>query len=484
MGESLRISPERVGVVHFVGIGGIGMSGIASILHELGYTVRGSDVAESLNVLRLRDMGIVISIGHSPENIQGASVVVVSSDIQNHNCELVSARHAGIPVVKRAEMLAELMRLKPAVAIAGSHGKTTTTSILGHVMDTCHMHPTIVCGGIIQAMGTNARVGSGDWVVVEADESDGSFIKLPATITIVTNIDPEHMSYYKDFGTLLRAFETFTENIPFYGLNVLCYDHPIVRQLSSSITDRRVLTYGLQTGADVLASNITMSADGCVFDLHLSGKTQTFNSELEPIYKGVEIPLIGHHNIQNSLAVISVAIELGLDMSQVCFALKTFRGVKRRFTWVGDYNDIKIVDDYAHHPVEIQRVLEAGKIAATGKLIAVMQPHRYTRLDDLFKDFAASFKDADMVFVTPVYAAGEEPIPGVDHHHLVESIRLSGVESAIAVESFDELVQQLSQVSQAGDLILCLGAGSITHWAAELPEALRQNDIKLKRVGI
>jgi UDP-N-acetylmuramate--alanine ligase len=484
MGESLRISPERVGVVHFVGIGGIGMSGIASILYELGYTVRGSDVVENLNVSRLRGLGINITIGHGAENIQGASVLVVSSDIRDSNCELIAARHAGIPVVKRAEMLAELMRLKPAVAIAGSHGKTTTTSILGHVMDTCHMHPTIVCGGIIQAMGTNARVGSGDWVVVEADESDGSFIKLPATIAIVTNIDPEHMSYYKDFGTLLRAFETFTENIPFYGLNVLCYDHPIVRQLSAQITDRRVLTYGLQEGADVRACNIHMSAEGCVFDLHLSGKAQSFHDGLESAYTGVEIPLLGHHNIQNSLAVIGVAIELGLDMTQVFFALKTFRGVKRRFTWVGEHNGVKVVDDYAHHPVEIQRVLEAGKIAATGRVIAVMQPHRYSRLNELFKDFSTCFTDADKVYVTPVYAAGEQAIAGIDHNHLVEAIKLSGVEDVTAIESFDDLVQKLSEVSEPGDIVICLGAGSITQWAPELPEALRQNDIKLKRAGV
>jgi UDP-N-acetylmuramate--alanine ligase len=484
MGESLRVSPERVGVIHFVGIGGIGMSGIASILHELGYTVRGSDISENNNVVRLRDLGIQIVIGHGAENVQGASVVVVSSDIKDSNCELVSARHAGIPVVKRAEMLAELMRLKPSVAIAGSHGKTTTTSILGHVMDTCHLQPTIVCGGIIQAMGTNARVGTGEWVVVEADESDGSFIKLPATITIVTNIDPEHMSYYKDFGTLLRAFETFTENIPFYGLNVLCFDHPIVRQLSSRITDRRVLTYGLQEGADILATNIQMSPDGCVFDLHLTGKAQSFHQELESAYTGVAIPLLGHHNIQNSLAVIAVAIELGLDMGQVFFALKTFRGVKRRFTWVGEHNGVKVVDDYAHHPVEIQRVLEAGKVAASGRVIAVMQPHRYSRLNDLFKDFAACFADADLVFVAPVYAAGEQPIPGIDHHHLVESIRQTGKDSVTPVESFDELVSKLLAVSQPGDVVICLGAGSITHWAAELPEALRQGDSEPKRVGV
>jgi UDP-N-acetylmuramate--alanine ligase len=484
MGESLRVSPERVGVIHFVGIGGIGMSGIASILHELGYTVRGSDISESLNVARLRDLGISITIGHGAENIQGAAVVVVSSDIQDTNCELVSARHAGIPVVKRAEMLAELMRLKPAVAIAGSHGKTTTTSILGHVMDTCHMQPTIVCGGIIQAMGTNARVGTGEWIVVEADESDGSFIKLPATIAVVTNIDPEHMSYYKDFGTLLGAFETFTDNIPFYGLNVLCYDHPIVKQLSSRITDRRVLTYGLQDGADVQACNVSMSPTGCVFDLHLSGKAQSFNSQLESLYTSVEIPLLGHHNIQNSLAVISVAIELGLDMGQVFFALKTFRGVKRRFTWVGEHNGIKVVDDYAHHPVEIQRVLEAGKIAASGRVIAVMQPHRYTRLNDLFKDFASSFSDADSVIVTPVYAAGEQAIPGIDHHQLVESIRQGGHPSVSTIESFDELVAKLLEVAQPGDIIICLGAGSITYWAADLPEAMLKADVKLQRVGV
>lgn len=482
MGESLRVSPERVGVIHFVGIGGIGMSGIASILHELGYAVRGSDINESLNVLRLRDSGIHIAIGHAAENIQGASVVVVSSDIHDTNCELVAARHAGIPVVKRAEMLAELMRLKPAVAIAGSHGKTTTTSLLGHIMDTCHMQPTIVCGGIIQAMGTNARVGNGDWVVVEADESDGSFIKLPATIAVVTNIDPEHMSYYKDFGTLLRAFETFTDNIPFYGLNVLCNDHPIVHQLASRITDRRVLTYGIEAGADVQATNISMSPDGCTFDVILSGKTQSLNSQLEPIYRDVAIPLLGNHNVQNSLAVITVAIELGLDMGQVFFALKTFRGVKRRFTWVGEYNGARIVDDYAHHPVEIQKVLEAGKIASRGRVIAVMQPHRYSRLNDLFKDFSMCFADADEILVTPVYAAGEEAIPGVDHHNLVEAVRMTGKHEVRAVEGFDDLVENLRDMIQPDDIVICLGAGSITYWAADLAHALADKK-ELRVVG-
>lgn len=472
MGESLRVSPERVGVVHFVGIGGIGMSGIASILNELGYMVRGSDISDSLNVQRLRDAGLHIAIGHAAENIQGASVVVVSSDIQETNCELVAARHAGIPVVKRAEMLAELMRLKPAVAIAGSHGKTTTTSLLGHVMDTCHMQPTIVCGGIIQAMGTNARVGSGDWVVVEADESDGSFIKLPATIAVVTNIDPEHMSYYKDFGTLLRAFETFTDNIPFYGLNILCNDHPMVHQLASRITDRRVLTYGLNEGADVRANNVSMSPDGCRFDLELSGKAQSMNSVLEGAYQGVEVALLGNHNIQNALAVIAVAIELDLDMGQVFFALKTFRGVKRRFTWVGEYNGTRIVDDYAHHPVEIQKVLEAAKVASRGRVIAVMQPHRYTRLNDLFKDFSACFADADEVLITPVYAAGENAIPGVDHHHLAEAIRTTGKQGVRAVEGFDDLVVQLHEMVQPDDIVICLGAGSITYWAADLAGSL------------
>ncbi|MBP6986556.1 MAG: UDP-N-acetylmuramate--L-alanine ligase [Alphaproteobacteria bacterium] len=482
MGESLRVSPERVGVVHFVGIGGIGMSGIASILSELGYAVRGSDVAESANVLRLRNNGIEVFIGHSAENVQGASVLVVSSDIKSNNVELVTARRSGIPVVKRAEMLAEIMRLKPSIAIAGSHGKTTITSILSHVMDTCHMQPTIVCGGIIEAMGTNARVGNGDWVVVEADESDGSFIKLPATITVVTNIDPEHMSFYKDFSALLAAFQTFTENIPFYGLNVLCYDHPIVKQMSSSITDRRVLTYGLNEGADVMACDIQMSAEGCIFSIKLSGKAQTFSSQLESFYQGVSIPLIGKHNVQNCLAVIAVAIELGLELPQVFFALKSFRGVRRRFTSVGEVNGVRIVDDYAHHPVEIENVLAAGRVAAKGRVIAVMQPHRYSRLNELYKDFSACFHQADQVFVVPVYAAGEPAIPGMDHHHLAESIRLSGVENTQSVDDFAGLVEKLSDVCQPGDLIICLGAGSITYWAADLPLALERCISELKRV--
>lgn len=484
MGESLRVSPERVGVVHFVGIGGIGMSGIAAILAELGYTVRGSDLAENANVLRLRDKGVQIIIGHSAENVQGASVVVVSSDIQSNNIELVTARHSGIPIVKRAEMLAELMRLKPSISIAGSHGKTTTTSILAHVMDTCHMQPTIVCGGIIEAMGTNARVGHGDWVVVEADESDGSFVKLPATIAVVTNIDPEHMTFYKDFGALLRAFETYTENIPFYGLNVLCSDHPIVKQMSANITDRRVLTYGLNEGADIWATHIEMSPHGSTFDLQLSGKAQTFNPNLESSYTKIEIPLLGKHNVQNCLAVIAVAIELGLELSQVCFALKSFRGVKRRFTLTGEVNGVRIIDDYAHHPVEIQNVLDAGRVASKGRLIAVMQPHRYSRLNDLYSNFVSCFSQADQVFVVPVYAAGEESIPGIDSPHLVESIRQSGKENVEFVNDFEGLVERLSQVCQPGDIVICLGAGSITHWAAKLPEALRQFTLEPMRARV
>lgn len=484
MGDCLRVSPERVGIIHFIGIGGIGMSGIAAILRDMGYSVRGSDISESPNVLRLREQGIEVIVGHDAMNIRGASVIVVSSDIQASNSELQAARSAGIPVVKRAEMLAELMRLKPAIAIAGSHGKTTTTSLLAHVMDTCHQDPTIVCGGIIEAMGSNARIGSGSWIVVEADESDGSFNKLPATIAVVTSIDPEHMTYYKDFETLVRAFGTFTENVPFYGLNILCFDHPAVGKLAESITDRRLVTYGLTEGADLRATNVTMSPEGSNFDLQCNGRAQSLSANIESVYHHIQIPLIGPHNIQNTLAVIAVALELGLDLDQVFFALKTFKGVRRRFTLVGKVEGASIIDDYAHHPVEIECVLRAAKIATgDGKVIAVLQPHRYTRLNDLFEDFSKCLATADLAVVTPVYAAGEQPIAGIDHHKLVKAVIENGFERVWAVENFDELVVFLNQHVVSGDIILCLGAGSITRWAADLLSALEISASIGQRVG-
>lgn len=484
MGDSLRVSPDRVGIIHFVGIGGIGMSGIATILFDMGYTVRGSDVSESPNVLRLRQQGIDVFIGHDSLNIRGASVVVVSSDIKSDNVELIEARSAGIPVVKRAEMLAEIMRLKPSIAIAGSHGKTTTTSLMAHVMDCCYQDPTVVCGGIIQAMGTNARSGTGEWIVAEADESDGSFIKLPATIAVVTNIDPEHMTYYKDFPTLLRAFEIFTENIPFYGLNVLCYDHPVVKQMADKITDRRVLTYGLDEAADVHATNIKMTADGSVFDLKLTGKASSLSQGVEFIYPHIETPLIGYHNVQNILAVIAVGLELGLNIEQIIFSLKTFKGVKRRFTIIGQARGATIVDDYAHHPVEIERVLESAKVATKGRVIAVLQPHRYSRLKDLFDDFANAFNHADHVIVAPVYGAGEDPIQGVDHLKLAKAIEKASCKSVQTIENYEDLVSSLDRTIQGGDIILCLGAGSITRWAETLPEAIDDAAVQAQHVNV
>lgn len=484
MGDYLRISPDRVGIIHFVGIGGIGMSGIASILKDMGYQVRGSDLSENGNVLRLRSQGIDVVIGHDPLNIRGASVLVVSSDIKPSNVELLAARSAGIPVVKRAEMLAEIMRLKPSIAIAGSHGKTTTTSLMAHVMDSCHRSPTVVCGGIIEAMGTNARVGSGEWVVAEADESDGSFIKLPATIAVVTNIDPEHMNYYKDVNALYGAFETFMENIPFYGVNVLCYDHPKVRQMSVKITDRRVVTYGLEQGADVRATNIQMTSEGSRFDLQLSGKATCLMSQVESNYTQVETPMIGFHNIQNILAVITVSLELGLDIEQIFFSLKTFKGVKRRFTKVGVVRGVEIVDDYAHHPVEIERVLQAAKVASQGRVFAVVQPHRYTRLHSLFDDFAAAFQDADYTIVTPVYSAGEEPIEGYDHCALATAVKKTSCQNTEVVENFEELVSCLDRNVRQGDIVICLGAGSITRWASSLVEALDEFAIHGQQMGL
>jgi UDP-N-acetylmuramate--alanine ligase len=469
----MRAMPLDIGVLHFVGIGGIGMSGIAEVLVALGYQVQGSDISDSPNVKRLRDQGVKIEIGHREENIKGSSVVVVSSAIQPDNPELLEARKLNIPVVRRAEMLAELMRLKWAIAIGGTHGKTTTTSLVGTMLEEAGFDPTVVNGGIINRYGTNVRVGGGEWMVVEADESDGTFTKLPAAVTVVTNIDPEHMEHYGDFDTLRAAFRQYIENIPFYGFAVLCTDHPEVQALVSQIQDRRLISYGTNLQADVRALNIKSTKDGSTFDVEFSSRLRGEESVLRDVF----LPMLGEHNVLNALSALSIAYEMNIAPPIMKSALKNFGGVKRRFTKTGEVNGITIIDDYGHHPVEIIAVLKAARMAVEdsgGRVIAVVQPHRYSRLQDLFEEFCTCFNDADTVLVSDVYEAGEEPIEGINSASLIEGIRGHGHKDVHALINGEALPSQVSDIAKSGDFVVCLGAGDITKWANALPEELKK----------
>jgi UDP-N-acetylmuramate--alanine ligase len=464
----MRKLPIDIGVIHFVGIGGIGMSGIAEILHNLDYQVQGSDISESPNVARLRNLGLRIFIGQKNENISGVSIIVVSTAIKSNNPELIAARKHQIPVVHRAEMLGELMRLKWSIACAGTHGKTTTTSLVASMLDAANLDPTVINGGIINSYGTNARIGDGDWMVVEADESDGSFNKLPATIAIVTNIDPEHLDFHGDFETLKKAFIDFITNLPFYGFAVVCFDHPVVREIVTQIVDRRVITYGSSEDADICVSNISSVAKGTCFDITLRDKNKT-SQEIN----NVMLPMFGKHNVLNALASIAVAFEMGLSEEVIRKSLEEFQGVKRRFTKTGEVNSITIIDDYGHHPVEIAAALDASRLAcAEGKVIAIMQPHRFTRLRDLFDDFCNCFQDADIVFITDVYAAGELYIDGCNSESLVEGINKSGQCKAFHLEDPVTLASRIAEIAIPGDFIIFLGAGNITTLAQALPKEL------------
>ena len=481
----MHIPTQTVKHLHFVGIGGIGMSGIAEVLHNIGYQVKGSDIAENVNISRLQTLGIQITIGHQAENIKDAQVVVVSSAVSPENPEVLAAKTLGIPVIQRAEMLAELMRLKLSVAISGTHGKTTTTSLVAALLDTADMDPTVVNGGIINAYNTNARLGTGEWIVVEADESDGSFVKLPSTLAIITNIDPEHMDFYGNFENLKNSFLKFIENTPFYGLGILCLDHPEVQSLIPLISNRRILTYGFDEKANVRATNLRMSAEYSTFDVDIQPlhhhsflvQKEIKNGGITALprrLKDIKLPMLGKHNIQNALSVIAVAQELGIDDETVRTAFKNFKGVKRRFTKVGVSGGVTIIDDYAHHPVEIQTVIEAAKQSTDGKIIAVVQPHRYSRLNDLFQEFSLCFKECDSVVVAPIYSAGEEPIPNISSKNLAEAIRNQGINQVFEIEDAKELPYIIRRIAQENDTVLCLGAGSITYWAAALPAQLDQ----------
>jgi len=465
----MRMLPIDVGVIHFVGIGGIGMSGIAEVLHALGHKIQGSDMAESANVERLRDKGIEVMIGHDAHNLDQARVVVISSAVKMDNPEVTAARAQRIPVVKRAEMLAELMRLKWAIAIAGTHGKTTTTSLIATVLDTARFDPTVINGGIINAYGTNTRFGGSEWMVVEADESDGTFTRLPASVAVITNIDPEHLDFYGDFEGVKAAFETFLNNLPFYGFAAMCVDHDETRALFERTTDRRLVGYGFSDEADIRGFDLEFDPDGSVFDVELKDPV---TGDVTRTLRRMRLAMPGRHNVLNALAAIAIANELKIHDDVIRKALASFGGVKRRFTKTGKVNGITVIDDYGHHPVEIKAALETAKTASRGRVIAVIQPHRYTRLEALFSDFCTCANDADIVLVTPIYAAGEPPIPNIDQQALVDGLKKAGVGDVHPVEDADDLADKLTSLAAPGDMVICLGAGTISAWANGLPAAL------------
>lgn len=460
----MKRSISNAGVIHFVGIGGIGMSGIADILINLGYKVRGSDLKENAMTTRLARKGVPIAIGHDAKNVHGAAVVVVSSAISKDNPEILEARRLHIPVVKRAEMLAELMKMKDSVAVAGTHGKTTTTSLVAAVLDQAGMDPTVINGGVINAYNSNARLGAGDWIVVEADESDGSFTKLMSTVAVVTNIDPDHLDNFKDFSELRGMFAKFIENVPFYGVAVLCIDHPEVAKLAAETVDRRVTTYGFSENADISCKDVSLCCNGAKFSVAFSEKVVKRYHLEKKVWETLALPMFGKHNVQNALAVVSVALELGISEENVRLAFAAFSGVKRRFTRVGEVNGAAIIDDYAHHPVEIGAVLRAARTVCKGCVYAVMQPHRHTRLKNFLDDFAKVLELADEAFIAPIYSAGE-PNNDVDHFTLLKKVRENGVVKAEFVQDAETLAGKLAPELHSGDFVIFLGAGDITQWA-------------------
>jgi UDP-N-acetylmuramate--alanine ligase len=464
----MKALPLGIGTIHFVGIGGIGMSGIAELLHNLGYSVQGSDRGENANTGRLKGLGIPLSVGHDEANLGAAQVVVISSAIKPDNPEVVAARKRLLPVVRRAEMLGELMRLKWSIAVGGTHGKTTTTSLVAAVLDAAGMDPTVVNGGIINAWGSNTRLGGGDWMVAEADESDGTMVKLPATIAVVTNIDPEHLDHYGSFDALREGFVAFVTNIPFYGFAALCIDHPEVQAMIPKVLDRRVVTYGFSPQAAVRGTNLEPTADGIRFNAVITDRRTEKSRTIDNLF----LPMFGRHNAQNALAAIAIANEMDIADDVLRHGLARFEGVNRRFTLAGEVDGITVIDDYGHHPVEIAAVLAAARTASRGRIIAVVQPHRYTRLRDLFEDFCACFNDADAVVVADVYPAGEDPIEGIDRDALVDGLRAHGHRRAIPLADPNELATTVNDLAGPGDMVVCLGAGSITQWAHALPGEL------------
>ena len=463
--NSLTKLPINIGAIHFVGIGGIGMSGIAEVLLNLNYTVQGSDIKKSPITERLEKLGINIFYEHDALNLKKATVVVISTAVSETNPEVIVARNKGIPIVKRSEMLAELMRLNSNIAIAGTHGKTTTTTLVATLLDGGELDPTVINGGVIHAYGSNARLGQGDWMVVEADESDGTFNRLPATLAVVTNMDPEHLDHWGDFEMLRKAFLDFVSNIPFYGVAFCCTDHPEVQALVGKVTDRRIITYGFNAQADVRAVNVTFVDGISYFDVLLQKENITLD--------GLSLPMPGNHNVSNSLAAIAIARHLDIKEDSIKKSLSQFKGVNRRFTQVAELNGIKIIDDYGHHPVEISAVLSAARQTAKGKVFAIHQPHRYTRLNSLFEDFCSCFNEADFVGIMQVYSAGEAPIDGASRSDLVKGLIRHGHRNVFSVDSEDDLETLIRRQVKSGDIIVFLGAGTITVWANNLPHRLR-----------
>jgi len=464
----MRALPLSIGPIHFVGIGGIGMSGIAEVLHTLGYQVQGSDISEGYNVTRLREAGIPVVVGHDAQNLGAAQVVVVSTAVKRDNPEVQAARARLIPVVRRAEMLAELMRLKWSIAIGGTHGKTTTTSLVAAVLEAARLDPTVINGGIINAYGTNTRLGAGDWMVVEADESDGSFLKLPAVVAVVTNMDPEHLDHWGTGEAMREGYAQFVGNIPFYGFAVLCADHPEVQAMIPRLSDRRIVTYGFSPQADIRADRVITDRMGATFEVVVRDRATGRSRTMKPM----RLPMLGHHNVQNALAAIAIACEMEVDEQTIRTALVGFKGVKRRFTRTGEAGGITVIDDYGHHPVEIAAVLKAARQAGARDVIAVVQPHRYSRLATLFEDFCTCMNDAGTVIVADVYAAGEQPVPGVDRDALVEGLRARGHRSVVPLPGPESLAEMVNAIAKSGDYVVCLGAGNITAWAHALPAQL------------
>ena len=469
----MRALPLTIGTLHFVGIGGIGMSGIAEVLHNLGYSVQGSDLNESANVARLRAAGIPVAIGHAAENLGAAQVVVVSTAVKRDNPEVAAARARLLPVVRRAEMLAELMRLKWSIAVGGTHGKTTTTSLVAAVLEAARLDPTVINGGIINAYGTNTRMGTGEWMVVEADESDGSFLRLPSTVAIVTNMDAEHLDHWGDEAAMREGYAQFVSNIPFYGFAVLCLDHPAVQAMIPRL-DRRIVTYGFSPQADVRAEKLLTDRLGATFEVSVQDRLSRRVRTLKPF----RLPMLGQHNVQNALAAIAVAVEMDVPEDVIRQALAGFKGVKRRFTRVGETGGVTIIDDYGHHPVEIAAVLKAARQAGARDVIAVVQPHRHSRLNQLFTEFCTCMNDAGTVIVADVYAAGEAPIEGADRDGLVEGLQARGHRSVVPLHSPDDLPEIVHAIAKPGDYVVCLGAGSITQWAQALPAQLGELQAK------
>ncbi len=466
--------PDSLGTIHIVGIGGIGMSAIAEVLHARGYTVQGSDQQDGANVQRLRKLGMRVFVGHDGVNLVGAQMVVISTAVKDGNPELDAARVKGLMIVRRAEMLAEIMRLYATISVTGTHGKTTTTSLVAHLLTSAGTDPTVITGGIVLDWGTNARLGKSRWMVVEADESDGTFVRIPTEIGIVTNIDPEHLDYFGTVENMHREFAQFFQQIPFYGLAVACIDHPVARGLIDKLGMRRdgkrLLTYGRSEDADLRLGAVAVKGRFTTFDAQLGARVAGGARDL----KGLKVPVPGEHNALNALAAVAVAAEVGLSDAQIRAGLESFAGVKRRFQPTGEWNEIAFFDDYGHHPVEIAAVLKAARagVMRGGKVIAICEPHRYTRLRDLFEDFAGAFKDADAVIIGPLYTAGEKPIEGVTHRALAQAIARSGHGNVRAVDAATDLAGVIREIGRPGDTVLCFGAGNSTEWAHALPRWL------------